>query len=886
MGVHHELDELHSDGTSDTIATRLAEWARVDPDRPAIDDADGVLTFAELDREVGAVARWLADEVGRQPDPGAEVAPIGVLADRARSLVVASMAVARAGLVSAAMDPSHPAARRAATIADAGIGLVLTDRDDGPPGAVDLAECIRSPGIGQVPVPPSRPSSILYTSGSTGTPKGIVYTHAARLALCASLPIDTSGPGTRCGVVHGGSSGGAEGVVCIPLVGGGTLVPYDIGERGLGELGPWLREQRVTSLRTVPTVLRQLADGLEPGRRFDDLVSVALFGEQLHWADIPRLRRALGPGAVIHNTYGSSEAGIVTSYPIGPDVEIGRGPVPVGRPVQGRSLVVDGVELVAVGEETAVPGSYWRRPGLTGERFGIDDDGRRTCRTGDRGRLDADGNLHLEGRVDEVVKVAGVRVDRAEVEGALVELAGVTGGVVISRTDRHGDLRLHAFVTTEDPTVEPRDLRTALASQLPSAMRPDTVTVLPALPRLPSGKVDRAALAGSPSTTTGSTTSAIGTTTSAIEPRLAAIWAGAVDRPESEIGADDDFFDLGGDSLRAVRMFTEIDRRLGVALPVATLLHAPTLRLLEGVVHEQLDGGDGGDRDGRSSVVEIRGAPATGSHQPALVVLHDGMGQILGARRLAQHLSADQPVYALAPSELSGRPTPARSLEAVAAEYLAELADRLPPGRWVLFGHSFGGTLAFEIGRQARASGQEVALVVLGDSVAPGRPSPWNRHGSVAPAEIVARRRQETRDLAWTERARQATRGAARLANGAVRRQGRRARSSWASLRVRRVVARGRTVPLGLREQLVTDRCIEMARSYPPWAYPGEVVLVASRNGDPGSAAVWAELSGTFRRVEVPQAHHDMLREPGVEAVAAVLAVEIDRVGTATHRPN
>ncbi|MGZ4717183.1 MAG: AMP-binding protein, partial [Acidimicrobiales bacterium] len=754
---------------------------------------------------------------------------------------------------------------------------------DGPAGAVDIRRCAGAEPVDQVPVEPGQMSSILYTSGSTGVPKGVVLSHAARLTISASLPVDTSGPGARCGVVSTGSSGGTEGVLCIPLVMGGTLVPYDVGERGLGELPAWLRARRVTSLRTVPTVLRQLAGALEPGERFDDLVSVALFGEQLHWAEVPRLRRALGVGAVIHNTYGSSEAGIVTSYAVGPDLRHGRGPVPVGRAVPGRSVVVDDDgELVAIGDPARVPGSYWRRPELTVERFGVDADGRRTCRTGDRGRLDGDGNLHLDGRVDDVVKIGGVRVDRAEVESVLADLAGVTGAAAITRTDRHGDLRLHAFVTVDDPAVAARDLRSALERRLPRAMRPDTITLVDALPRLPGGKVDRAALARIPTVPPAERPTTVEAPTvgaPTVEPRLAAIWAEAVDRSPTGIGSDDDFFDLGGDSLRATRMFAEIDRQLGVGLPVATLLTAPTLRSLDGVVRAARGG------DQRWAPVVVIREPAADPRRPALIVLHDGLGQIMGARQLARHLGPDQPIYAVAPHELSGHPTPARTLEELAADYLHHLDDRLPPGPWVLFGQSFGGMIAFEIGRQAREGGREVALVVLGDSVAPGRPSPWARRPSGAAGAIVARRRLETRDLPWPERARQAAVGAVRLTIGVLRRQARHARSRWSSARVRLVVARGRPVPLDLREPLITERCIAMAAGYAPADYPGEVVLVASSNGDPGSAAVWAERSGTFRRHDVSAAHHDMLREPGVATVAAILAEEIDRVTAAAAPP-
>ena len=269
----------------------------VDPDRPAIEDADGVTTYAELDRMVGAVAGWLRRELGPHGSATTAADPpaVGVLTDRARSTVVASMAVARAGLVSVAIDPAFPPARRDAVMADAGIVLVLTDRHDGPAGTVDLRDYTGADPIEQVPIEPGRRSSIIYTSGSTGVPKGVEYSHGARLAISESLPPDTSGPGARCGVVNGGSSGGAEGVQCIPLVMGGTLVPYDVGDRGLGDLVPWLRARRITTIRTVPTVLRQLAAGLPPGERLDHLVSVALFGEQLHWAEVPPAERARAP---------------------------------------------------------------------------------------------------------------------------------------------------------------------------------------------------------------------------------------------------------------------------------------------------------------------------------------------------------------------------------------------------------------------------------------------------------------------------------------------------------------------------------------------------------------------------------------------------------------
>ena len=566
--------------------------------------------------------------------------------------------------------------------------------------------------------------------------------------------------------------------------------------------------------------------------------------------------------------------------------------MPVGRPVPGRQVVLDGDELVAIGDPDRVPGAYRRRPELTAERFGTSPDGRRTCRTGDRARLDDDGNVHIGGRLDDVVKIAGARVDLAEVEAALAGLEHVSGAAAVTRTDRHGDLRLHVFVTVDRSDVDRRELRAALEARLPRAMLPDTITPIEELPRLPAGKVDRHALAdrrpdarpvGSP---VGSTPAPVPT---GIEPRLAAIWAAVVDRPQEEIGPDDDFFDLGGDSLRATRMFTEVDRALGVGLPVATLLTAPTLRSLDGAVRAAVAG-----RPVWSPVVEIR-PPTDRTTRPALIVLHDGLGQIMGARRLAGQLPPDQPIWAVAPDELSGRPTPARSLEELAAAYLRELHAVVPDRPWVLFGPSFGGTIAFEIARQAgradepdgrRFGGGGVALVVLGDTVAPGRASPWTGRRPGSSAAIVARRRRETRDLPLVERAVHALRGTLRLVGGAVRRWLRNARGQWDGLRLRAVIARGRPVPLDLRERLITDRCIAMAERYSGGDLPGEVLYVASTNGDPGSPVVWAGWSGTFRRIDVSVAHHDMLRDPGLAVTAEIIDRELARlVGDALGPP-
>ena len=428
----------------DTVAACLGAHARRHPDRVAIDDDDGPLTYAEIDRQVDRLAAWLVHRLG---DPlRTQPVMVGLLMGRARSLVTGSMAVARAGLVSVAIDPSYPDERRAAVAIDAGVAVILTDltdlTDPGPARPVfsvpvvslSADEIDQAPPTDPVAVDLDALSAILYTSGSTGTPKGVMMSHRTRLGVCAYVPADASQPGVRCGVIDSGSSGGAEGVQCIPLVIGGCLVPFDVASRGLDTLPAWLRDQRVNAFRGVPSVLRNLLLALG-NQRLPNLTSLAVFGEQLQWIDVERLRSVIAPDGVIHNTYGSSEASVVSDFAIAPDRAPGTGPVPVGPALPGRRIVIiddDGNPLPA-GDEGAVvavdglmPIGYWKRPELDAELYGTLADGTRTCRTGDRGWLDDEGWLHLAGREDNVVKIAGNRVDLGEVESVLAEQGGVT----------------------------------------------------------------------------------------------------------------------------------------------------------------------------------------------------------------------------------------------------------------------------------------------------------------------------------------------------------------------------------------------------------------------------------------------------------------------------
>jgi amino acid adenylation domain-containing protein len=547
------------------------------PDDPAV----AGLTYGELDRAANRLAHTLGVRRGDI---------VGVCLPRSAAMVTAILAVLKAGAAYLPLDPGYPPDRLRFMVADSGAPLVLTD----PAGAALLAGAgARLAGVHDVPAdaPSSRPdvpvtpadlAYVIYTSGSTGRPKGAMNEHAAVANRIAWMQAEYGlEPGEAVLQKTPLSFDVSGWEVHWPLAAGGRLVlARPDGHRDPEYLVRLILAENVTTVHFVPSMLRVFlaAPGVRQCAR--SLRRIVCSGEELP-RDLAEQCLETLPGVALHNLYGPTEAAIdVTFAQVAPEPATR---VPIGRPIAGASVhVLDPygapVAAGALGElhigGVATGRGYHRRPALTAQRFVPDPHvpGKRLYRTGDLVRWRPDGQLEFLGRLDHQVKIRGHRIETGEIETVLAAHPEVAAAAVVALPDTAGGFRLAAYVVG---TADAAELRGYLRTRLPEAMVPAVVIGVEALPLSPSGKLDRARLPAPVAAVTGAEPEPPRGDTEQI---LAEIWREVLERP---VGVEDDFYDLGGDSLRAVAVLNRARDR-GLSLPVALLLGNHTIRDLAG----------------------------------------------------------------------------------------------------------------------------------------------------------------------------------------------------------------------------------------------------------------------------------------------------------------
>jgi amino acid adenylation domain-containing protein len=813
-------------------------------DRIAVSAPEIAWTYRELDQRSGAVARVVLER------DAADGEVVVLLMAQSALLIAAILGVLKAGRIYACLFPSYPRQQIRGLIEHSGAVLLLTDPahhelalQAAPPGVrveplVETSFQPSSVGVALVDLPPAAGAWLSYTSGSTGAPKGVWQNHAGIAHHTDTyLALIEAGPEDRFGLLNSPALAAGNTPLFAALLSGATLCPLDIRERGPAEIAGWLSDQAITVYHAAPTVFRRMARAVPAGRIFPALRVVRLGGEPVSAADVACVRRIAPPGARLLHAYSSTETGLICALSIDPQVALADGRVPVGRPVGGAEVTLlnaDGQPVSQPDEGRVVVRSahlaqgYWRRPADTAACFRPDpvDPARRQFFSADWGRFRADGYLEHLGRIDDQIKLRGERVDLAEIEGALRQMDGVEDAMVTLPEPAAGPPALVAWVSARPGAdLSPATCRRFLSGTLPNRLIPRRVIVRPTLPYTPSGKPDRRALA-SASTLRPAGSSSQGIPRDDIEKQISRIFESVLGL--TDVGRDQNLFDLGADSLHALEVRSAINQVLGVELPDSALLEQGTVAHLAGLVAA------GVICTSPSPLVELN----TGRQGIPLFLVHGGHGHLATYGQLARRLT-DRPVYGLQAPGLHGECWPCTRVPALARCYLREILVAAPSGPILLAGVCMGGLVSFELACQIQSGGREVGLVALIDTAHPdhgGRDTPLVRR-------IQQRVRDTFRMLRWR----------------------------W----LRAVGWPKRYAGLPAYRRFVAHMHGRARRSYRPPFYPGRIHLVLAADENHAAASDprtrMRRHAAQTEQVAIPGMRMDLFVAPGVDRLAALL---------------
>ena len=582
-----------------SIPERFERIVRQYPDRIAVKTRDHQFTYDELNKRANRLAHYILTRRG----PAQE--PVALFLDHWVPLMVAHLAALKAGKFSLGLDPAADRTRTVHLLDDSCAGVVIADSETRQTArelaseqieVIDLDDIMPSLSDAdpKIHIPPDAYSYIRYTSGSTGSAKGATKTH--RHVLKAVMDFANHFhlcPDDRV-MLLGFASLGKHAFEA--LLTGARLCPFDARKEGLIHLADWLRREKITVYYSFPTAFRYFVGALSGSETFSDLRLIEFEGEPVFRSDVQLYKRHFSSRCLMVNALSSAETGTVSLYFLDKNTPLSSDRVPVGYPVEGVDVLVlddagspvdyDQVGEVAVRSRFLASG-YWRKPDVTSQRFVPQTDGQTDYLyfSGDLGRLSQDGCLQLLGRKDFQVKIRSFRVDVTEVETVLAGHPQLKHVVVIGQNTQAGNTKIVAYVVPQsDPGPAVPSLRAFLKHKLPDYMIPSTFVFLDALPLLSTGKVDRRALPDTGNRRPELDTFHVPPRTS-IEKALSQIWA--VTLGIDAVGIHDNFFDLGGHSLAAARVISQVFQTFQLELPLKALFDSPTVAEMAVVIKKR-----------------------------------------------------------------------------------------------------------------------------------------------------------------------------------------------------------------------------------------------------------------------------------------------------------
>lgn len=702
------------------VHTRISEQAEKTPGRTAVISGSEELTYQQLQDRSDQVAALLIEQ-------GVEKGKfVGVFMERSVDLIIGLLATIKVGGIYVPLDPANPLERLSVIADDAQAEFILTHRPL-KKRAVDFSSKIilieEAPKNKYVQLPVVHASDfayVNYTSGSSGKPKGVLIPHYSVIDHHSAI-LDALGANVDEKIYSVASVAFDPSVqdFFMPLFIGATVV---VAKESVKTDGFLLKEDLERHLPTLmqatPSTWRML---ISAGWKGHKGLTILCGGEGLNKELANQLIERSGR---LYNIYGPTETTIWSTLKLLTGdrmlTKASSGYEPVGQPINNVQIylldkymnpVPVGVAgEIYIGGVGVAPEGYFKRPELTTEKF-IDNPfedrfGGKLYRTGDMARYLSNGDLEYLNRADNQVKIRGFRIELGEIESALSQHPQIKENVVVIREDQTGNKRLVAYLVPSNGKIDSgKLLKNYLRDKLPEYMLPSAFIPMAQFPLTATLKINRNLLP-EPEYKRDDLEESYEAPQNEQEQLLTTIWSELLGL--DQIGVHDNFFELGGHSILAVKMMAKIEKQTGKKLPLSVLLEHSTIRRLSYLMEE--------GQQKKSEYLSLTPIKSTGS-KPPIYLVHGAGLHVLMYEMLSRYMDEDQPIYAMQARGLNGEAEPLSSIEDIAAHYIKEILQHNPNGPYSIAGYSFGGLIAFEMGKQLKAMGKELLMLGVFDTV-------------------------------------------------------------------------------------------------------------------------------------------------------------------------